>query len=259
MHDPHVPPPASQPGPRPAETHPMRFAVTCWVAMQFGDILDAGTVLAILRRYQETAGDPATAAAAIAAIEAGGPVRPAHLRAITAALEHDGQAVNTAGEPDEADAATDYTVEVLTGADDADPGQDAAPGGSLAGLLAEARHALAGLAAPAAGNGLGGEAGAGHDVAEVLRRLAAELDESIPSASGHGPVTALFTRGEAGCPDGPAAIAGARFTLDEARARTWLRHAVAARMADLYGDEPPADLGPRPAGELPEIGSDWNP
>ena len=61
MHDPHDPPPASQPGPRPAETHPMRFAVTCWVAMQYGDVLDAGTVLAILRRYQETAGDPAAA------------------------------------------------------------------------------------------------------------------------------------------------------------------------------------------------------
>ena len=73
---------------------------------------------------------------------------------------------------------------------------------------------------------------------------------------GSRPGPALFTREEAGR---PAAIAGARFTLDEARARTWLRHAVAACMADLYGDEPPADLGPRPAGELPEIGSDWNP
>jgi hypothetical protein len=264
----------------------MRFAVTCWAAMQYGDVLDAGTVLAILRRYQGTAGDPAAAAAAIAAIQAGGPVGPAHLQAIAAALEDDGQAVSTAGEPQEADAATDYTVELLTGADDADHSQGAAPGGDLAGLLAEARHALAGLTAPDAGNGSGGEIDAGRYVAGVLRRLAAELDENIPSASGHGPVTALFSRGEAGCPagaaagaardgglssrqahlagagphpDGPGHEPGARFTLDEARARTWLRHAVAACMADLDGDEPPADLGPRPAGELPEIGSDWNP
>ena len=266
MHDPHDPPQASQPGPRPAETHPMRFAVTCWVAD------------AVRRRPRRRhgPGDPAPLPGnrrrpghrcrRDRGHRGRRPGRTAHLRAITAALEHDGQAVNTAGEPDEADAATDYTVEVLIGDDDADPGQGAAPGGSLAGLLAEARHALAGLAAPAAGNGLAGEAGTGHDVAEVLWRLAAELDESIPSASGHGPVTSLFTRGEAGCPDGPApgtgrpaAIAGARFTLDEARARTWLRHAVAACMTDLYGDEPPADLGPRPAGELPEIGNDWNP
>jgi hypothetical protein len=51
-----------------------------------------------------------------------------------------------------------------------------------------------------------------------------------------------------------------RFTLNEDKARNWLRHAAAAYMAGACGDEPPPDLeGPRPEGELPEIDDCWNP
>jgi hypothetical protein len=50
-----------------------------------------------------------------------------------------------------------------------------------------------------------------------------------------------------------------RFTLDEDKAGNWLRHAAAAYMADVYGEEPTdKPKGPRPAGELPEIYDDWN-
>lgn len=50
----------------------------------------------------------------------------------------------------------------------------------------------------------------------------------------------------------------AGFTLDKARAGNWLRHAVAAHMAETEGAEPPADLeGPKPDGELPEISDTW--
>jgi hypothetical protein len=51
-----------------------------------------------------------------------------------------------------------------------------------------------------------------------------------------------------------------RFTLSEDQARNWLRHAAADYMANIYGEEPPADLeGPKPEGELPEIYDEWNP
>lgn len=50
-----------------------------------------------------------------------------------------------------------------------------------------------------------------------------------------------------------------RFTLDEDRARNWLRHAVAAHTgtghAPPFNDTEPA----RPAGDLPEIDNDWDP
>lgn len=51
-----------------------------------------------------------------------------------------------------------------------------------------------------------------------------------------------------------------RFTLHETEATHWLGHAVAAHMALNYDVPPPADLGPEPDIELPEmIGSDWSP
>jgi hypothetical protein len=54
--------------------------------------------------------------------------------------------------------------------------------------------------------------------------------------------------------------AAQRFTLDEGKARNWLRYAAAAYMADACGEEPTDQPeGPRPEGELPEIYDDWNP
>lgn len=51
-----------------------------------------------------------------------------------------------------------------------------------------------------------------------------------------------------------------RFTLDEDRAHIWLRHAVAAHVAYINGDQPPAGLeGFSPSGNLPEIDDDWDP
>jgi hypothetical protein len=48
--------------------------------------------------------------------------------------------------------------------------------------------------------------------------------------------------------------------LDKARAENWLRHAVAAYMTEVCGDQPPAGLeGTKPDGELPEITDTWNP
>jgi hypothetical protein len=208
MHQPDIPPPAaSQPAPRTTGTHAMRFAVTCWVPAQYGDTVDADTVLAVLRRCQEAAGDPAAAAAAIAAIQAGGPVGPAHLETIAAALEEDGQAVSTAGEPLAADAATDFTVQLLQDTYRADQEHGTGPASGLGGLLGEARHALAGLAAAAAGDSNDAEIEAGHDVADVLRRLVAALDGGTPAPSGPsaaarepGPIAALFALDEVGCP-----------------------------------------------------------
>lgn len=50
-----------------------------------------------------------------------------------------------------------------------------------------------------------------------------------------------------------------RFTLDEDRARNWLRHAVAAH-TDTGHAPPSNDTEPaRPAGDLPEIDDDWDP
>jgi hypothetical protein len=51
-----------------------------------------------------------------------------------------------------------------------------------------------------------------------------------------------------------------RFTLDEDRARSWLRHAVAAYLASCNGDQPPiVPDGSRLVGNLPEIDGDWDP
>lgn len=55
-------------------------------------------------------------------------------------------------------------------------------------------------------------------------------------------------------------LPGRRFTLDEGRARTWLRHAAAVAAAGSDSGELPADLeGLRPDSELPEIYDGWNP
>jgi len=245
---------------------PMQFAVTCWVPTKFSDVLEGGTVVAILRRYQETGFRTAAVDDAIAAIEAGGPVGQGHLDVIAAALEHDGQSVNTAGEPAETDAAADYTVEVITGGDDPAAGPRAERGTAGETTAGEVRARMRRAAAEYLDTGM--PDGGLMDCLDVLAAGFRALDtgtvttqDGRPAFTGDslpGPGTALFTRSEAGCPDGPARP-GIRFTLDPDQARTWLRHAVAAYMEDMLGDEPPADLGPRPAGELPEIHADWNP
>jgi len=250
---------------------PMQFAVTCWVPTQYSDVLEGGTVVAILRRYQETGFRTTTVADAIAAIEAGGPVGQGHLDVIAAALEDDGQSVNTAGEPAETDAATDYTVEVITGGDDAAAGQAAGPraerGTAGEATAGDVRAGMRQAAAEYLDTAM--EGGGLMDCLDVLAAGFRALDTgTVTTGDGRpaftedarpGPGIALFTRSEAGCRAGPGRAAGARFTLDQARARTWLRHAVAAWMEDQYGQEPPAGLGPRPAGELPEIDAGWDP
>ncbi len=70
----------------------------------------------------------------------------------------------------------------------------------------------------------------------------------------------LMLRGSCEAEDPATTPSVQRFTLDEGKARNWLRHAAAAYMADEYGEEPTGILeGPRPEGELPEIYDDWNP